>query len=305
MITTKILDRLSVFTISITLILFSSQIFAKSKNIVLVHTGFNWSNAVLEQIKGFKETMGNDFVFVDLLLDVESESQANKNTAAGNVVDEIIKIDPVMVYLMDDNALNFVGKYVEKSIPLVFSSSTGQSKADHSWLKNASNVKGVLVRPFIIKGIKEVNRIFKLRAKKVLVLMSDTVRSKRTLMSELASQDSAESDSLVIDLFISNNLADWKDKILSLKNDGYDMFMVADGLVLQDDFNIIKEVENTVKWISHNASIPGFSIHDEFIGKYGLVAGLVSNGYFIGASVADIAMDVLKIRAQPNLIINK
>ena len=83
------------------------------------------------------------------------------------------------------------------------------------------------------------------------------------------------------------------------------MFIVADGLVLQDDFNIIKEVENTVKWISHNSSIPGFSIHDEFIGRYGLVAGLVSNGYFIGASVADIAMDVLEIRAEPNLIVNK
>ena len=69
MMTTKILDKLSVFAISITLFLFSTQIFAKSKNIVLVHTSFNWSNAVVEQIKGFKETMGNDFVFVDLLLD--------------------------------------------------------------------------------------------------------------------------------------------------------------------------------------------------------------------------------------------
>ena len=81
------------------------------------------------------------------------------------------------------------------------------------------------------------------------------------------------------------------------------MFMVADALALQDDLNIIKEVANTVQWISNNSAIPGFSIQDEFIGKHGLVAGLVSNGYFIGASVADIAMDVLQLRAEPHLLV--
>jgi len=303
MIYIKFISKICIFIVSIALFLFSPQIFSKTKNIVLVHTSLNWSNLVLEKTKGFKETMGNEFVFIDLLLDIDNVSLADNNSMAYNVVDDILKIDPVIVYLMDDNALSFVGKYIDKSIPLVFSTTGNPYQDDHSWLKSARNIKGVLVRPFIIKGIKEVNRIFKLQAKKVLVLMSDTAKSRRTLKSEFSSQDMAESDSLVIDLFISNNLADWKNKILSLKNDGYDMFMVADALVLQDDFNLIKQVEDTVKWISRNSSVPGFSMHDEFIGRHGLIAGLVSNGYFIGASVADIAMDVLKIRAGPNLIV--
>jgi len=303
MISIKFISKVFIFIVSISIFFSSMQLFAKAKNVVLVHTSLNWSNVVLEKIKGFKETMGNEFVFIDLLLDIDSVSQADNNSMVYNVVDDILKIDPVIVYLMDDNALSFVGKHVDESIPLVFSATGNPYKGDYSWLKSARNIKGVLVRPFIIKGIKEVNRVFKLQAKKVLVLMSDTEKSRRTLMSEFSSQDMAESDSLVIDLFISNKLAEWKNKILSLKNDGYDMFMVADALVLQDNFNLIKEVEDTVKWISRNSSVPGFSMHDEFIGRHGLVAGLVSNGYFIGASVADIAMDVLKIRAEPNLIV--
>ncbi|MCJ8338259.1 MAG: hypothetical protein MJK10_07295 [Pseudomonadales bacterium] len=303
MITIKILDKSVIFFMALVLFISSSETFAKTKNIVLVHTSFNWSNVVLDQIKGFKETMGNEFVFVDLLLDINSVSQAKKNRMAANVIDEILKIDPVMVYLMDDNALNFVGKHMHSTIPLVFSSTANRQRGDHKWLKGAKNIQGVMVSSFIIKGIVEVNRIFKLNAKKVLVLMSDTVKSKQILLSELASQAPLEPDSLIIDLFISNNFNDWKSKILSLESDGYDMFMVADALALQDDLNIIKEVANTVQWISNNSAIPGFSIQDEFIGKHGLVAGLVSNGYFIGASVADIAMDVLQLRAEPHLLV--
>ena len=95
----------------------SNLIFAGNNDIAIVHsyaTNVQW---IPDQTQGFKNILGSKYNYHEFYMDTKRIPQAEFEAKAKAALDFIKKINPILVYTTDDNALKLVARYVDQKIP--------------------------------------------------------------------------------------------------------------------------------------------------------------------------------------------
>ncbi len=286
----------------ITLTIGTQASFAAQNDVAIVHSYSDKISWVVNQSNGFRQRLGSDFQYTEYMMDTKEIKESEFDKVAADIIAKINHLKPTMVYVTDDNALKLVGRYVDPSIPVVFSGVNANLREDYPWLLKSNNITGVLERPLIKRNLIETMKAFDLKAKKILILMDDSLTAEYFFKLDLHSKQKFSVKEAKAEVYRSGNFADWKKKILSSKEAGYDLLLLAGAFALQEENGESISAIDVAKWISEHSPIPPFTSHLQQIGQGMLIGGLQLNGEIMGSDAAVIARSILFDKTKPKEI---
>ncbi len=258
---------------------------------------------VVNQSRGFRKNLGDKYRYTEYEMDTKRIDVAKFSAVASEILENIKRLKPSMVYVTDDNALRLVGRYVDASIPVVFSGINAHLWEDYPWLHETTNITGVLERPLIKRNIMETMNAFGIQASKILMLMDTSVTSQHFFKLELQSRDNFFVKGAEVDVFRAKAFSAWKEKVMASKQDNYDFLLIVGAFALKNDDGSSISAVNVAKWISVHSPTTAFTSHLQQIGQGLLVGGLQLNGEIMGADAGKIAVSILVDKRSPHDIL--
>lgn len=272
---------------------------SEKRNIVIIHSYSGSNHWVANQEKGFRSIVGNHYQYYRFYMRTKQLPKQLFAEKALEALAYVQKIDPIMVYTTDDNAFRLVGRFVNPAVPVVFSGVNAHLREEYPWIINTQNITGVLERPLIKRSITELVTALELSPKKILILLGVSPTAKAFLLNDLEGRKFFKIGAAETRVHVSGRFADWKQKIIKSKQDGYDLIMITGNQALVD--NRGKHVDRFVvaRWISQYSPIPIFTVHEGQIGHNMLIGGMILSGTYMGEDAGNIAKEILENQKRP------
>jgi len=267
--------------------------------ILIIHSYSSDNNWVQSQTKGIKNILGNDYKYFQFFMNTKKIPKNQFALKAQEAITYYKKVKPDLVFITDDNALKLLGLALEKDTPLVFGGINGNIKKDYPWILESINITGVLERPLIKRSISQIKKALDIKGKALLIL-GDSPTAHSFYNEEF--KRTGFTKRLDIDTYISGNFTNWKKTILSSKEKGYSMLMIAGNQAMRDKSNNHIDKNIISAWISKHSPLPTFTIHTKQIGKGLLIGGMVIKGELMGEEMGIIAKKILDIKIIPSRI---
>ncbi len=271
------------------LFLLSFSSFAGEKDILIIHSYSTDMEWVVNQTKGIKNILGDQYNFHQFYLDTKKIPEKLFKTRAEKAMEMFQRIKPAIVFTTDDNALRLVGKRIIKRTPLVFSGINGDLRLDYPWVFQSKNVSGVLERQLIKRSILEIKKMLNIQGK-VLYLLGDSATAKAYYQNEFLLDAPNHTPE---DVFMSGDFDKWKDVIRSSKSNGYSMMMIAGNQGMKKFGGSYLHPDEMNEWIFKHSPIPAFSNLSPHISKNHLIGGVLNNGVAMGEKAGKIALKML------------
>jgi len=278
-------------------LLLLSHLFAKEK-ILIIHSYNPDISWVQDQTSGIKSILSNKYEYYEFYMNTKQIPKNKFKEKADEALQYYKRIKPNLVITTDDNALKLVGQQISKNTPLVFGGVNGHIRNDYPWILKNLKVTGVLERPLIKRSIFELKKGFNIKGK-VLILLGVSPTAKAFYDDEM--KENGEFKNMIeSDIFISGNFEEWKKVILSSKEKGYSMLMIAGNQAMHDSNKKHINANYISQWISSNSPIPPFTIHSDQIGKNLLIGGTIINGVSMGKDTGRVAKYMLNQKSHTN-----
>ncbi len=276
--------------------------FAEGNKIAIVHSYSPTMSWVINLGDGVKKVLGDKYEYEEIFMDTKRIDKSKFKEVAEATLNKLESIKPRLVIVSDDNALKLVGRYIDAETPVVFAGINASLRDDYPWLFEKDNMTGILERPLIKRNLQETMEAFGLESKKILVLMDDSLTAQYFFKLDLDSKDTFSVMGAQVNVFKSGDFSDWQRKILSTKDDGYNLLLLAGAFALRDEKGNSISAIDVAKWISNNSPIPPFTTHLQQIGEGLLVGGLQLSGRIMGEDAAKIAKQILDNNIKPKSI---
>jgi len=279
--------------------------FAGKEKIIIVHSysaDISWVQTISE---GIKDIIGEDYLYEEVYMDTKNIAPSKFQAAADSALEKIKATQPRLVLVSDDNALKLVGRYVDQSIPVVFGGINASLRDDYPWLYEVDNITGVLERPLIKRSLQEAVKVFGINTNKLLVMMDESQTAKHFFKVDLQSQEKFTILGAQVDVFRNASFDKWKERILTAKEQGYGLILLAGAFAVKDESGKGISAVDLAQWISEHSPVPPFTIHFQQIGKGKLIGGLQLSGNMMGTDMGKIAKEILETGITPRSIFPK
>ena len=282
-----VLILISVFISTVTVLAQNNN-----KKIILViesyHAGYAWDKSYKQ---GLREVLGDKFDLEFFEMDTKRIPNSEFKNRARLALDEYRKINPDLVILADDNALQYVGPGLAGTkTPVVYLGINNNPRKYK--IVGHKNITGVLERPLLVSSISTIKKIIP-ELKKILILFDSGITSKASLSEIFRNKTSLRfSSDVQADMKMIGDLKIWKKTILSAKQNGYDAVIVGLYHTISENGKHVK-ASDIIEWTSENTPVPPFGFWEFSVGPDKTIGGFVLSGKEQGIAAAKIVLEIM------------
>lgn len=258
----------------------------KGKKILLVHSyhrEYAWVAAITE---GVEFSLNGTGVELEVFyMDTKRKTDEAWKIHAGELAcKKVEEYKPDVIIAADDNAQQyFAVKYIDKSIPIVF---TGVDADPSKYGYPASNITGVIERSHFIESIAFAGTLRPI--KRIAVLSCDDETSRGTF--SFMKQEPVDVE--VVEWKLAKNFDDWK-RAVKQYNKTVDAIVIRSYQALKNKGYGRVDPKEVATWTIQNAAVPTIAFHDFDI-KDGILLGVVKSGMEYGRKPAEYALEILR-----------
>lgn len=246
------------------------------------HIEYPWTRAIDE---GIMEVLGNKgFSIKKDFMDTKRNTDEPFKINAGKKTLALIKeFNPTVVILADDNAQEYVGKFLvdKPGLSVVF---CGVNADPAQYRYPGNNVTGVCERPFIRNNLNLLKKVAP--GIRSYTVITDTSSTSKGFIAYLKSLKL----SIRIDKIIeTNDLDRWKEEITAITGDAVITYL----------YHAVRsrgkpvEPKLVMEWTSQHMDKPSIGFSD-FAIEDGVLLGHVESGFEHGELAAKLAMEIVK-----------
>ena len=276
------------------------QSFAKQKVLIIesYHSEFTWDQSY---IQGIKSVFKNDYELSYFQMDTKRLPKTSYQERADKAWLYYQSMNPDLVILGDDNALNYLAMRFSQTVTPVIYLGINNNPRYYN-IHHSKNITGVLERPLIKRAIPTVTQLLPQKVTRILLMFDDSLTSHIILEEIFSTNTQATISGIKVDIRLIGDWSTWKNELLTTKDKGYDavFFGLYHTLKYQDGRNIPTDL--VLQWSVENTPVPPFSFWEVSIGADKAIGGLVLFGYDQGVLAAEMAKEVLVTGKQPYLL---
>ena len=271
----------------------SFYIFSKDI-IVTIHSYSNdlvWTN---EQNEFFKKNLGSNYDYTDFFMNTKRLKESEFKSVANSILLEIKKLKPKLVYITDDNALKYVGKYIDPSIPMIYSGINDSIRSEYPWLLERKNCFGLSERPLIFRTVSTIIEKLDFKNSNVLILLGDDSTGQGIFEFDLGGRETISiSNKEKIKVIKTSAFEDWKKYILASEDQTFSFILPLSNYSLYDKNGKIMSFTEVMNWINKNSPLPIFTVHADQISPTMAIGGVVLRGRYFGEEAGKMAKEFL------------
>ncbi len=229
-----------------------------------------------------KDLLETDIIVIKKVwMDSKHKSRKDEIKAiTKNIVNEINKFKPDLVFLGDDNATNFIGAHLfNTKIPVVFWGVDFNPFA-YGYIDSLAhpghNVTGVYQAEYIKDTMRYLIRL-KPSVKKFAILSDASETGLAKTRAVLKLSEDGQLPLQLIDQVATNSFSEWQDRILELRSK-VDAFYVVNHGTLRDDNGAYVDTFMAGAWYLSNVKIPEISPEKQFV-QEGMLLSVDDSGY--------------------------
>ncbi|MCX4026177.1 sugar ABC transporter [Endozoicomonas sp. SM1973] len=286
-------------TLLIVQVVFCIKSFADKRDLLIIesyHSGYKWS-------KDYVETISNnlsEFTVQHFQMDTKRLSPIMYPSRADKAWKVIQAIDPLLIFLGDDNALEYLSHRLSKTkYPVVYLGINSNPR--NTGIYKYKNITGVLERPLLKRSLLNAKNIYP-RLTKALILFDDSTTSHHTIKDFFQNKPVQKIGNIDTHLLISNNIELWKKTVSAAKQNGYQAIWSGLYFTLHDKDGLHIKSSEVINWLSTNTPLPLFAFWDFSVGKDKAIGGLVMTGKSQGLAAAKIAKKILNGTKPENIL---
>ncbi|MBE5866416.1 MAG: hypothetical protein E7292_09440 [Lachnospiraceae bacterium] len=262
-------------------------------HIMSYHEGWEWTEM---QLQGFKDGLGDcEVEYTVKAMDCKNHADDEyRNAKAQELMDYIDTNQPDLVYVSDDEALQYVvSNYSDSDIPFVFSC-VNKSKEEYG-LGEADNVTGVYEVEHFGASFELIQEI--VPDIKDVIIIYDRAEMWNNVKARMEAEIVKYPDVNFIFLDPIMTFEEYQQTILEYNGK-------VDALCLVGVFNYADEngdsvfYQDVLKWTEENSTIPDFSFWIDRIDNSTLCSVAIS-GYEQGYTAGEIAEQILVDKVDP------
>jgi len=272
------------------LLMFNGIAISGNKSILIIesyHSEYPWDASYIE---GIKEGLKGDYELLTYQMDTKRILKSEYEKSAQKAWDFYLEKKPALVFIGDDNALNYLGqKFTTVETPVVFLGINNNPRAYGVDAK--PNITGILERPLLKRSIIEMRKIMEL--KKVLVLFDSGTTSQVTFKEVFSGKEKTNLSGIDTHMKLIGSWETWQETVKSAKSEGFDALVIGLYHTIVDKNNTHIDAEKVLSWTSENTPIPPFAFWDFAVGPGKAIGGLTLFGKTQGLAAAEIANKIL------------
>ncbi|WP_019612938.1 ABC transporter substrate-binding protein [Psychromonas ossibalaenae] len=279
------------------LLVFSGYLSAAQKILIIesYHSEYKWD---MSYIKGIKSVLLDDFELSYFQMDTKRQPKAVYPERADKAWQYFQKVQPDLVILGDDNALNYLGRRFSKiSTPVIYLGINNNPRYYH--VHRSKNISGVLERPLIKRAIPAVTQILDRDIKNILLMFDNSLTSHTILEEIFSSNTQLKISGIKVEIRLIGEWEIWQRKLLTAADESYDAVFFGLFHTLKDKDGRHVPAEQVLQWSAENTPVPPFAFWDFAVGEDKAIGGLVLFGYEQGKLAAKMAREVLSTDIQP------
>ena len=241
--------------------------------------------------QALRQQLGTDNTLHFFYLDTKRIAKESFNEQANKAWNAYLAMNPDLVILGDDNAINLLAlRITANNTPVVYLGMNGNPR--RSGFYGVKNLTGVLERPLMKRNIHEMGQLVP-NAKRALILFDDSDVSHTAIAAEFGNQNSLQLGNMTVDIKQINNYELWKQEVDQAKNNGYALIFVGLYHTITDRLGQYQTADQALAWTGENTQVPLFSFWDFSIGPQLAIGGLVISGQQQGETAANLARKIL------------
>lgn len=265
---------------------------SQKKTILIIesyHKEYQWDH---DYLNGIMQTLGNGYTYEFFEMDTKRLPKSQNKLQADRAWKKYQELNPVLVFLGDDNALKFLGpRFVKTTTPVVY---LGINNNPMAYIpRRTKNITGVLERPLYKRSVLILRKIFQKKLQKVLFLFDESQTSQALLKESLQQKSTFKVVGVQTDLKLVRYWHKWQEVVLNAKKNNYDAIIVGLYFTLVDEAGKSVDSDRVIRWTSKNIPVKSFAFWDFAVGKEKTIGGLVTHGKRQGELAGQIAQRIL------------
>jgi len=273
------------------ILVFNNQAIAQDFRSIFIiesyHLGYDWDKSY---INGLKEALGSHYQLSRFEMDTKRLPKHRFKQQAEKAWQTYQSLQPDLVVLADDNALNYMAPYfVDTNIPVVYLGINNNPR--EYGLHNQQNFTGILERPLLKRSTQFIKDIVP-GSKKLLILFDSGTTSTVIKEEAFKNQNRIHISGLDIELRTLSRQSQWRQQILSSKDNGYDAIILGLYQTLADEQGNNVSDAQVIKWTSENSPLPLFAFWSFTVGENKAIGGFVLDGKDQGKEAGNIIKSI-------------
>lgn len=279
---------------------FSSYLPALQKVLIIesYHSEYQWDQ---NYIKGIRSVLGDDYELSFFQMNTKRLPKDVYPQRADEAWKYFQKVQPDLVILGDDNALNYLSERFSKtSTPVIYLGINNNPRYYN--IHKSKNISGVLERPLIKRAVLTVTQLLSQEVKSILLMFDDSLTSNNILEEVFFGNTQIEISGIKVDIRLIGKWEVWQEQLLTASDNAYDAVFFGLFHTLNDKNGEHIAAEQALRWSSLNSPVPPFAFWDFAVGEDKAIGGLVLFGYEQGKLAAEMAKEVLTTGVQPYML---
>lgn len=271
-------------------LLIPAALWGQSNTIFVVesyHAAYPWD---VSYKKGLEEVVGDTYSLEYYAMDTKRIAESEYQSRADIAWDHYLRIDPLLVVLADDNAVQLLGRRLSATTTPVVYLGVNSNPRNYG-VTGHKNITGVLERPLLKRSVAQLKQLMPLQ--KVLLLFDSGTTAEAVYKEIFNGNDSVSFGSITVDIQRVDLLHQWKDAVQNAGKNGYDALIL--GL-----YHTIKDVEGQhvsasriMEWTAAHTPVPPFAFWDFSVGPDMAIGGYVLFGEEQGRLAGQLVLKVL------------
>ena len=266
---------------------------AEDRKSVLViesyHASYQWD---VDYTRAIRDLLSQTIDLTFFQLDTKRRPLSDHGLRTEQAWDLYLKMNPDLVIIGDDNALNYLGRrFANTDTPVVYLGINNNPR--NYLLSRPKNITGILERPLLRRSLIYLLEVMEGSLGKVLILFDDGTTSKTVFTEVFHGNNQLSVGPIDAHIKLISSVDEWRDTITTAPSLVYDAIVV--GLyhtITTANGEHVPEKE-IINWSSSNTAVPLFGYWKFSVGQDMTVGGFVLDGYSQGELAATMALNVL------------
>ncbi|WP_415881800.1 ABC transporter substrate-binding protein [Neptuniibacter sp. QD72_48] len=274
----------------------TAQTAVAATKIMLIHSYHQEMKWVEDLTAGVKQELGDEYQLSIHHMDTKRLPKGMFKYSAARAFIAFEEQKPDLVIICDDNGFGLLGEQIAKTTPVVFCGINSDIRRDYPWVLSAKNITGVVERPMIKRSIVEFARATRLKLRRVLILLGDSLTADAIYQYDLGGKSNFSiAKNIRADVVRVSSANAWKEQIKLSKKQGYDLILIAGYAAMHEENGEYVSFDDLSRWVSTNSPVMTITAHEQAIGKGKVMAGMVVSGILMGQDAANLAKQLLAL----------
>lgn len=259
------------------------------------HQSYSWDQGFT---RAFQEFLGAEHELTFFEMNTKRLDSERFNERAELAYQTYFNLKPDIVILTDDNALRLVGPMLAGEPTPVFFLGINNNPRDYFDLTIPRNMTGLLERPIISReAINNIKAILP-DAKKALVMIDDGITAQG-MRDHFIKNQRGSVGKIRMKAKMHQTFSQWRESVLTAKENGYDLIFVATFQRLLDDDGSFIDADKLIRWTSENTPVPPFAFLEFGVGEQRTIGGTIADSYMHGVLSAQQVLSYLETGKMP------